>query len=320
MADTDSPLNNYRNLGSSNKEDKGGSACAVMLAEERQNEQDNLSARELSLELTEGGDGSGLSKSMQTIFTLNDIKTNDNKNEEFIKLLNKKKGCTLMELINYAQSICPDLNNYSINDIPYNERNKGMLGEIIEYMLFGQRPNSSSNPDLPHLETDIKCTNFNFNHNRGYNAKERLTITNFGQENNIASFSSITNNLRFKDTTHYKKLRKGILFAFQYNKINTLESILNRKFIGVIKYDLEKLPDNFKTVIQNDFDDIKGKILSQPPNFTQSGQKKIHMCKHGNGGGCVTRALAFTQKFVTELFCIFSDNQLLTRGNSIYFR
>lgn len=124
MADTDSPLNNYRNLGSSNKEDKGGSARAAMLAEDKQIEEDKLSAEKVSLELTEGGDGDGLSSPTITNNTIPDSQTTDSDPESqkfldvivksFIKYLEhgprspEKVNCLHNGLLNMIKEELPD--------------------------------------------------------------------------------------------------------------------------------------------------------------------------------------------------------------------
>ena len=98
---------------------------------------------------------------------------------EYLAYLNKYSNCTIDELIEYARIKFPNLLNCKKEDIKSNKTDKGKEGKILEYCLFGNLPNSISGPDLKNLGIEIKATKFKSLYG-GFNAKERLTITNCG--------------------------------------------------------------------------------------------------------------------------------------------
>jgi hypothetical protein len=65
----------------------------------------------------------------------------------------------------------------------------------------------------------------------------------------------------------------------------------------------------------SDFDKIKKCIVEK--NVTQSGQKYLHIHKHGCKDG-VTRAFGFTNKFLTKIVSLFLDVPIITKGRSEY--
>ena len=128
-----------------------------------------------------------------------------NKNYKYISILNNKikeiiaaqGSCSLKCLIDVIHGLCPELRDYcEANNDKFKVttvKDKGLAGKIVEYKLFGNLPNSDSCPDLEY--GDIKTTHFK-NINAGakaFNAKERLTLTNFGdpgKQENIDIISS----------------------------------------------------------------------------------------------------------------------------------
>ena len=236
--------------------------------------------------------------------------------------LYKSRGKTLGDLIDNAQSIVPELSKYPISKY-FEEKslNKGLLGQIIEYVLFGQERNSSSEADLLKLGRDIKVTQFKIIKKGGYNADNRVTLTNIGNKDNPKSYKPIIDNESFKDLEKYKKMQKGILFVLEKKNLEVFDDLLNMKFLGVVLYDLEdERLGEYTNRIQLDYDDIKSKVIkcsSGKPG--QSGQKYIHICPHGSQK-TKSCAFAFSQKFVTILFAIFSGNKnyLVESGRSLY--
>ena len=96
---------------------------------------------------------------------------------EYIRQLNLNiKHKTLCEVIGYARTICSglpheeELFKHFKKDATFVNKDKGLLGKIIEYALFGQKPNSSSKSDLL-CGFDIKSCAFKDLKNNRKNAK-----------------------------------------------------------------------------------------------------------------------------------------------------
>jgi hypothetical protein len=249
-----------------------------------------------------------------------------NKLNKIIQNLKNIHGyASLKLLIDAVHSICPELKQYcdenkdkfhitSVTD-------KGLVGKIIEFYLFGNLPNSKSCPDTPY--GDIKtthfkeCTKSNLN---AFNAKERLTLTNFGDPDKEENIALISDKNSMKETKFYEKIKTGIILVLQHDKevYDTIASVYNKKLIAIVLYNLddifEKHNDVAKT-FQNDFDKIKKCIVEK--NVSQCGQQYLHIHKHGCKNG-VTRAFGFTSKFLTKLVSLYTNLPIITKGRSEY--
>ena len=233
---------------------------------------------------------------------------------EAIKFAQKIYGyCPLNMLIDVIHQNSPELKEFcEINEDKFKSvsiKDKGLPGKIVEFKLFGNLPNNNSSPDLCY--GDIKTTHFK-KMKKGFNAKERLTLTNFGDPSKQCNIDNIMNKDTLQETKFYEKIKKGILLIFQQSN----DSIYNKKIMGIIIYDLDDiLKDDIGDVFQNDFIKIKKCIIEK--TVSQKGQQYLHIHKHGCKNG-KTRAFGFTNKFLTKLVSIYLKTPLLVKGRSEY--
>jgi hypothetical protein len=264
---------------------------------------------------------------MEANYTLIDIQTNtsyiEKLNSNLNLNLNSKKGNSVRELIDYAHSLSPELklwyennkDNFKLSSI----KDKGALGKILETSLFANLPNNKSLPDT--LIGDIKVGHLKKLKNNYYNAKERQTITNIGDPEKEATIATFMDKNAFQDTKYWLKMKWGILFLIEEEKsvqCSTIDDLYNKKVFGVIRYNLDELFIRFPEIsfiCQEDFMKIKTCILDK--KVSQKGQQYIHIHKHGCKNSS-TRAIGFTNKFVTLLYSIYSHTPLLTKGRSSY--
>ena len=264
--------------------------------------------------------------------SLADIKENEN----YISILNniineirKIHGfCSLKLLINTVHTVCDELEDFCNNNEEKFKitsiKDKGLIGKIVEFYLFGNLPNSDSCPDMSY--GDIKTTHFK---NIGkenpntFNAKERLTLTNFGDPSKQSNIDLIADKNSLQETKFYDKINKGIILIFQHESSSNFEIIENyyqKKIMGIVFYNLNNIFINHTdvaNVFQNDFEKIKKCILEK--NVSQCGQQYLHIHKHGCKEG-VTRAFGFTNKFLTKLVSICLKLPLIIKGRSEYIK
>jgi hypothetical protein len=220
---------------------------------------------------------------------------------------------SLLSLISVVHDKCHELkqfcdenkDNFKVTSV----KDKGLIGKIIEFYLFGNLPNSSSCSDTPY--GDIKATHFkpNKSNPKAFNAKERLTLTNFGDPAKEPNIALISDKNSLQETKFYEKIRSGIILVLQHDKevYDTIESVYNKKIIAIVHY--------VRNVFQEDFDKIKKCIVEK--NVTQCGQQYLHIHKHGCKASA-TRAFGFTNRFLTKLVSIKINVPLTLRGRSEY--
>jgi hypothetical protein len=252
---------------------------------------------------------------------LEDIK----KSNEYIKIINsyilENKTRTLSDIINYCHKISPELKLFcSDNEKNFkcsNKKDKGLLGKIVEFYIFGNLPNSNSKPDTGN--GDIKVTNLKELRNGYLNAKERLTLTNFGNPFNEEIVSEIVSKNSIKSTKYFEKISRGIIVVGLHNKKmeNSLLGLLEKKIIGFVVYDFNNFNIIDQEQISCDFEKIKKCLLDGKP--TQSGQKYLHIHRHSSGGENKTRAFGFTNKFLTKIIADFMGFKFIENNKSYYF-
>jgi hypothetical protein len=167
-----------------------------------------------------------------------------NKNYKYISILNNKikeiittqGSCSLKCLIDVIHGLCPELRDYcEANNDKFKVttvKDKGLAGKIVEYKLFGNLPNSDSCPDLEY--GDIKTTHFK-NINTGtksFNAKERLTLTNFGDPGKQENIDIISDKNTIQETKFYGKIKSGIILIFQHQTQSQKQSKNKKKKNG----------------------------------------------------------------------------------------
>jgi hypothetical protein len=179
-----------------------------------------------------------------------------------------------------------------------NKKDKGLLGKIVEFYIFGNLPNSNSSPDTK--LGDIKTTNLKKLKNGSLNAKERLTLTNFGNPFSEEILDEIVTKKSINETKYFKKISKGVIIVGIHDSSlkNSFEELLQKKIIGFISYSFENFDNEDLIKINYDFEKIKECLIEGKP--TQSGQKYLHIHRHSSGGEDKTRAFGFTNKFLTK--------------------
>jgi hypothetical protein len=252
--------------------------------------------------------------------TLDFIKNNPgfiNTINTYIKL--HENRCMLGNLINYVRYSCPELKDlYLSNKDKFKSKcinDKGIFGKILEFEVFGNLPNSNSAPDLSYA--DIKVTHFKKLKNLGYNAKERLTLTNIGDPSNDDIIKLFNETKNIKELKHYQKIKSGILIVMEHDahKYDTIEKCYDKKILCILLYDLDELPEEDKMILNDDYNKIRDCIINKC--VSQSGQKYLHIHPHGSKNSS-TRAFGFTPKFLTKIVSFYLKIPLQTKANSSY--
>lgn len=221
--------------------------------------------------------------------------------------------CSLRELIDYSYSLNPDIEEFcKKNEMLLKARDKGNVGKLIEFHIFGHLPNNDSSPDLG--DRDIKTTHIKKLQKGGWNAKERLTLTNCGSTLNYSSLEHFIKNDTIDKSLLFPKIQKGILFVFEYDK--NIKNVHDEIVHSIIEYDILNLPQDVKDIIYQDYEKIQTCVKKK--FVSQKGQTFLHIHPHGSKGS-KTRALGFTNKFVTLLICHYTDKSLIKKGVSWSF-
>jgi|GEM_PF-2176846 hypothetical protein len=250
------------------------------------------------------------------LYQLKDIQTDEAICKSYLSAL--PLGVSFRDYIDAAHHLCPELKEYcKTNDESFNGKggkDKGTVGKMVEFYIFGQLPDTDPNPDLD-WGADIKATHFKTARS-GFNAKERVTITNCGNEHDYSSFDDILNAPSLQSCKYYPKVRKGVLFIFEHRdgKYNDFDVNLTKTLLCSFAYNLETMPEEITTQLNADFEHIKGTIRAQA--ITMSGQIYLHTAPHGAGHGSGSRALAFNPKFVTKLVSIMTGYPMTIQGTS----
>jgi hypothetical protein len=246
------------------------------------------------------------------------------KSPEYISLINdfikSNKSVTLSDLIRFCHGLSQELESFCVdNEEKFRSkslRDKGLLGKLVEFFIFGNLPNSDSKSDLEY--GDIKTTHLKKLKDGSFNAKERLTLTNLGDPFKKEVLDDIITKGSIKETKHYEKLSKGIIVFCQYDKLsqNSLEGCMDKKIMGVVLYDINTINYNDIQQINEDFEKIKKCLMDGKP--TQSGQKFLHIHRHSNGGKDNTRAFGFTNKFLTKLIADNMGLEFIESGRKYF--
>lgn len=226
--------------------------------------------------------------------------------KEWVQFLQTQTPCNLESLIERAHQKDPNLKAYyekNASKFTYKPTDKGFTGKRIEFALFGRLPNNSSEADLGN-EGDLKVTHVKQFRNLGYNAKERLTLTNCGSTNDYSSLQHLLDTNCLAETRLYKKIQKGVVVVLQHGTTD---------IIAIFQYDIETLPDEIQTVLRDDYAKIQECIRMKA--VTQAGQQFLHIHPHGSKGS-KTRALGFTNKFLTRLIAHYTNRPLVIQGKS----
>ncbi len=201
--------------------------------------------------------------------------------------------CTLRTLIERVHEQQPALRAFCDQHVmDLKPRDKGRLGKMVEFYVFGRLPNNDRAPDLGAELGDLKVTHFKKTRN-GWTAKERLTLTNVGSTANYETLQHLLVDL--PQSTVYPKIRRGLVVVFEDVRV---EDPLDKPIHDIFQYDLETLPEDVQQSMATDWASIQDRVRTQ--TVSQVGQKTLHIHPHGSKGSS-TRAIGFTPKFLTRL-------------------
>lgn len=247
-------------------------------------------------------------------FTLKEIHADAEKATTYIELLQTHLPCNLQALFQHAKTYCPELDGFCTkNACRVTARDKGSAGKLVEFHVFGRLPNNESTPDI--LLGDVKCTHVKPIAN-GYNAKERLTLTNVGATSDYQNLQHIID-LDLEENPRWEKVRQGILVVMKHSegKWTPEEKTLHEEVVAFFHYDITCNQDWY-SVIQNDYGKIRECVKAKAAS--QKGQEYLHIHPHGSKNSS-TRAFGFTNKFVTRLICHYTGRKMVESGRSLYF-
>jgi hypothetical protein len=113
---------------------------------------------------------------------------------------------------------------------------KGIIGQIVEMIHFGLKRNSRKGPDIPEAGIELKTTGVEKNKDGGWEAKERLTLTQINYDELIKLPATADASLILKG------LRNSLIIVYFYNdgppfkysskEMITIESMMSSKFTG----------------------------------------------------------------------------------------
>lgn len=115
-------------------------------------------------------------------------------------------------------------------------------------------------------------------------------------------------------TRLYPKLRKGIVFVVEHPAAGT--PVKEEVVVDAFQYDLEALPEDMRTILAEDYAKIQECVRTGV--VSQKGQTYLHIHPHGSKGS-KTRALGFTNKFLTRLLCYSTNRDMKIVGRSWVF-
>lgn len=235
----------------------------------------------------------------------------------YLEALTSALPCSFMKLVEHAHSLCPEIEAYcNKHPLTLKGRDKGSAGKLAEYYLFGQLPNSSSAADT--LAGDIKATHVK-QLGPGFNAKERLTLTNVGKTGDYDSLQHILESETLEENRAYSKVSRGIVLVLRYEKgekYDAIEKTMQKKVEAVFRYDFAELPEEMTAQLKEDWVRIRDCVAARA--VSQKGQLALHIHPHGSKGSS-TRALGFTNKFLTQLIAHGAGRKLVKKGASTYF-
>lgn len=234
---------------------------------------------------------------------------------EFIKELSSALPCTLGTLVARAHMLCPELKEFCNKGLGLGARDKGSVGKHVEYYIFGRLPNNDSSADTAF--GDCKATHVK-KFGDGFNAKERLTLTNCGSTGDYSTLQHIVDADSLSANRCYSKIRTGILTVLEHSETACAANVMDKKVLCLFRYDITELPVGLRDVVAEDYEKIRTCVKAGA--VSQKGQTYLHIHPHGAGHGSSTRAFGFTNKFVTQLIGFYTGWPLFETGRSLYFK
>lgn len=241
--------------------------------------------------------------------------------EEQLRFLQAQTPCTFGSLKAKAHEQYPALKSFceaNAEKVKLKPTDKGLAGKLTEFWLFGRLPNNDSEADLGDLG-DLKVTHVKSYRALGYNAMNRLTITNCGSTHDYSTLQHLVDADCLAKNRLYKKLQKGVIVVLQHHgeRWTTLEQCLKTEVVAIFQYDIETLPEDMRKTLAEDYAKIQERVRTQ--TVSQKGQVFLHIHPHASKGA-KTRALGFTNKFLTTLIAHYTNQPLVTKGNSCFIQ
>lgn len=149
---------------------------------------------------------------------------------------------------------------------------KGSVGHIIEKEFFGIEKNSDANPDIVHLDVEVKTTPLKYNKSRTkISVKEPLSL-------NIINYRKEVKNNNLKESSLYKKNKKVLFIAFLH------DSKKQRSEYVILKVFLWEMDDKVIKELEPDYNLIIGKIRQGKAHEIHQGEHKyLTLCPKHNG-------------------------------------
>ena len=225
----------------------------------------------------------------------------ENRLEDFQR---KVQGCYDKTSVSSIQTHANKLVNKSIrlsyptliSNVKCNQKNKGLLGQLVELYHFGTLPNNKQKADFYEAGLELKVTGLLNN-----KAKERLVLT-------VIDYFEIINQ-SFSD--FLLKSAKILIIVYQYNKVQRFEDM---KFLFTHLMILEKLQEKDKIIIMEDWKKIVSKIKNGKAHELASGDT-LYLRADTKGKNAIAnmrkqpfsdtlarqRAFCFKDSFVTQI-------------------
>lgn len=156
--------------------------------------------------------------------------------KELLEYTSKIKGKTFKEIDSENLLAQTNLN-----------RQKGLLGHVVETGFYKYPRNSDSKADFEELDIELKVTGYVENKNKSLRAKERLVLSKI-------NYNEIINET-FESSHVLGKCKKMLIIWYEYDSSKEAKDFL------ITDYQLYDMTKDFK-IFKNDFEIIKGKVLN----------------------------------------------------------
>ncbi len=158
-----------------------------------------------------------------------------NTKEELLEYTSNIKGKTFKEID--SENL---LEHETLN------RQKGLLGHVVETGFYKYPRNSDSKADFEELDIELKVTGYVKNKNGTLRAKERLVLSKI-------DFNTIVNET-FESSHVLGKCKNMLIIWYEYDKNKQAKDFL------ITDYQLYDMSQD-KEIFENDFEIIKGRVL-----------------------------------------------------------
>lgn len=223
------------------------------------------------------------------------------KTNKKIKLLERtikqyKGELTLKILLQLMCGKCYDDEFFEVN---FNGKDKGGFGNMMQDRFFGIARNNSKEADFAYEKVELKCTGLK-SLKVGVSAKERLIL-------NIINYDEIAGQ-EYKEAMSKSENMYLIFYLYDSKK-----KFYDWKIVSAGFLILDNLPKTISSQLQEDFEKIKGKVVSgQAGKISGKDTTYLEACPKGrnkeksqvlyNGEMVQRRAFAFKSKLLTQIY------------------